>query len=188
MTEYEKMIRGMAYISSDPELKQMRNNAKILCQKYNTTPYENLELRKAILKKLFPNSKGNMWVEPTFFCDYGCNIYFGNNFYANHNLVILDVAKVTFGNDVMIGPNVGIYTAYHPIDPETRNNNIEYGKEIKVGNNVWIGGNVVILPGVTIGDNVVVGAGSVVTKDLPDNSICYGNPAKRVKDINEVSR
>ena len=185
MTEYEKMINGMAYYSSDEDLKNMRNKAKILCQRYNTTPYENKAEREAILKELLPNAKGYFWVEPTFYCDYGCNIYFGDNFYANHNLVILDVAKVIFGNDVMTGPNVGIYTAYHPFDPETRNSNIEYGKEIKIGNNVWIGGNVTILPGVTIGDNTIVGAGSVVTKDLPANSVCYGNPAKRVKDINE---
>ena len=114
----------------------------------------------------------------------GYNISIGDNFYANHNCVILDEAEVTFGNQVFIGPNVGIYTAGHPIDVERRNKHLEFARPIKIGNNVWIGGNVCILPGVTIGDNVTIGAGSVVTKDIPSNVTAFGNPCKVYK-VNE---
>ena len=119
-----------------------------------------------------------MQIESNFFCDYGYNISVGENFYANHNLVILDGAKVEFGDNVFIGPNCGFYTAGHPIDIKSRNEGIEYAKPIKVGNNVWFGGNVSVMPGVTIGDNVTIGAGSVVTKDIPSNCVAYGNPCK----------
>ncbi len=116
-------------------------------------------------------------------CDYGYNIELGKNFYSNHNLIILDCAKVTFGDNVFIAPNCGFYTAGHPLDYETRNKGLEWAKPITVGNNVWIGGNVVVLGGVTIGNNVVIGAGSVVTKDIPDNSLAYGVPAKIMKKL-----
>ena len=119
-----------------------------------------------------------MQIESNFFCDYGYNISVGENFYANHNLVILDGAKVEFGDNVFVGPNCGFYTAGHPIDIKSRNEGIEYAKPIKVGNNVWFGGNVSVMPGVTIGDNVTIGAGSVVTKDIPSNCVAYGNPCK----------
>ena len=123
-------------------------------------------------------TKENVQIESNFFCDYGYNISVGENFYANHNLVILDGAKVEFGDNVFIGPNCGFYTAGHPIDIKSRNEGIEYAKPIKVGNNVWFGGNVSVMPGVTIGDNVTIGAGSVVTKDIPSNCVAYGNPCK----------
>ena len=115
-------------------------------------------------------------------CDYGYNIEIGENFYSNHNLIILDANKVKFGNNVFIAPNCGFYTAGHPLDYEIRNKGLEYAKPITVGNNVWIGGNVIVLPGVTIGDNVIIGAGSVVTKDIPDNKIAYGNPCRIIRD------
>lgn len=122
-------------------------------------------------------------IEPNFYCDYGFNISLGKNFYANHNLVILDANKVEFGDNVFIGPNCGFYTAGHPLDYVSRNKGLEYAKPIKIGNNVWIGGNVCVLPGVTIGDNVVIGAGSVVTKDIPANCLVAGNPGKIIKKL-----
>ena len=116
-------------------------------------------------------------------CDYGYNIEIGDNFYSNHNLIILDAGKVKIGDNVFIAPNCGIYTAYHPIDIVQRNKGLEYASNVRIGNNVWIGGNVTILPGVTIGDNCTIGAGSVVTKDIPSNSIAYGNPCKVARSL-----
>ena len=142
---------------------------------------EKSEKQKMLDGELYNAGGEEFQIESPFFCDYGFNITIGENFYANHNLVILDGAEVTFGDNVFIGPNVGIYTAGHPINVELRNNGIEYAKSIKIGNNVWIGGNVCILPGVTIGDNVTIGAGSVVTKDIPSNVTAFGNPCKVYK-------
>jgi acetyltransferase-like isoleucine patch superfamily enzyme len=139
------------------------------------------EERKSIIKKLFGISGKNFWIEPHFFCDYGYNIEIGENFYANHDCVILDPGKVTFGDNVFIGPNCGFYTAGHPTDVEMRNKGLEFAKPIRVGNNVWIGGNVCVLPNVTIGDNVTIGAGSVVVHDIPSNCVAVGNPCKVVK-------
>ena len=118
-----------------------------------------------------------------FFCDYGYNIEIGENFYSNHNLIILDGNKVIFGDNVFIAPNCAFYTAGHPIDVNRRNQGLEYAKPIKIGNNVWIGGNVVVLPGVTIGDNTVIGAGSIVTRDIPANVVAVGNPCRVIKQI-----
>ena len=123
-----------------------------------------------------------------FWCDYGYNITFGENFFANHNLVILDCAKVTFGNNVFIGPNCGFYTAGHPIDFEQRNRGLEYAYPIKVGSNVWFGGGVQVMPGVSIGSNVVIGGGSIVTKDIPSNVIAVGNPCKVIREITEKDK
>ena len=125
----------------------------------------------------------NFLIEQPFMCDYGYNIEIGDNFYSNHNLIILDAGKVKIGDNVFIAPNCGIYTAYHPIDIVQRNKGLEYASNVKIGNNVWIGGNVTILPGVTIGDNCTIGAGSVVTKDIPSNSIAYGNPCKVARSL-----
>ena len=179
MTEKEKRDNGELYNPNYDEklIKEMRK-AKELCYKYNNINPLNLEERKEFIKKILGNTKENVLIESNFFCDYGYNISVGENFYANHNLVILDGAKVEFGDNVFIGPNCGFYTAGHPIDIKSRNEGIEYAKPIKVGNNVWFGGNVSVMPGVTIGDNVTIGAGSVVTKDIPSNSVAYGNPCK----------
>ena len=156
---------------------------KELCYKYNNINPLNLEERKEFIKRILGKTKENVLIESNFFCDYGYNISVGENFYANHNLVILDGAKVEFGDNVFIGPNCGFYTAGHPIDIKSRNEGIEYAKPIKVGNNVWFGGNVSVMPGVTIGDNSIIGAGSVVTKDVPSNCVVAGNPAKIIKSI-----
>lgn len=185
MNEKEKMLNGLIYDANyDEDLKQERISCKNLCHKYNMLSPDMVEERKAILKEILGKVKENFWIEQSFWCDYGYNIEIGENFYSNHNLVILDPGKVTFGDNVFIGPNCSFYTAQHPIDAKTRNKGLEYAFPIKVGNNVWFGGNVTVLPDVTIGDNVVIGAGSVVTKDIPSNVVAVGNPCRVIKEIN----
>ena len=142
-----------------------------------------IENRTKLIKTILGKHKNNFYIEQPFICDYGYNIEIGENFYSNHNLIILDANKVKFGDNVFIAPNCGFYTAGHPLDYETRNKGLEYAKPIEVGNNVWIGGNVCVLPGVTIGDNVVIGAGSIVTKDIPSNVVAVGNPCKIIKEL-----
>ena len=179
---YKKMVNGELYNQS--KINHLLMNCKEILYDYNNLRPKELEKRKEIIRKLFRKTGEEFNIESPFFCDYGFNITIGENFYANHNLVILDGAEVIFGDNVFIGPNVGIYTAGHPIDVELRNNGIEYAKTIKIGNNVWIGGNVCIMPGVTIGDNVTIGGGAVVTKDIPSNVTAFGNPCKVYK-VNE---
>ena len=177
-TEKQKMLNEELYNAGGEELTKEREYAKDLCYDYNhLRPSEN-EKMKEIIKKLFKSTGKEFKIKSPFFCDYGYNITIGENFHANHNLIILDVCEVIFGNNVFIGPNVGIYTAGHPVNVELRNDGFEFGKKIKIGNNVWIGGNVSIMPGVTIGDNVTIGAGSIVTKDIPSNVTAFGNPCK----------
>ena len=135
------------------------------------------------MKGILGNTGENFLIEQPFICDYGYNIKIGENFYSNHNLMILDANTVEFGDNVFIAPNCGFYTAGHPLDYKTRNEGLEYGKPIKIGNNVWIGGNVIVLPGVTIGDNSVIGAGSVVNKDIPANVVAVGKPCKVIKEL-----
>ncbi len=184
MSEKEKMLLGEIYDANyDEELMNERIKAKDLCYEYNHLKPSQINERTEIMKKLLGKTKDNFLIEQLFECDYGYNIEIGENFYSNHNLVILDANKVVFGDNVFIGPNCGFYTAGHPLDAETRNKGLEYAKPIKVGNDVWFGGNVVVLPGVKIGNNVVIGAGSVVAKDIPENSVAVGNPCKVIKNI-----
>lgn len=183
MTEKEKMSAGMLYNSLG--LSNERLQCKKLCREYNAIDPFDENKRHEVLGKILGKTKNNYWIEPPFVCDYGYNTEVGENFYANYNLVILDCAKVTFGDNVFIAPNVGIYTAGHPIVAEQRNSGLEYAYPITIGNNVWIGGGVQILPGVTIGDNCVIGAGSVVTKDIPSNVIAYGNPCRVIREITD---
>ena len=178
-TNKEKMLDGEMYDANYDELLiSERKKAKNLCFKYNNLEPSDTKQRKEILKELLGSTKENFLIEQNFWCDYGYNISVGENFYANHNLVILDGNKVTFGDNVFIAPNCSFYTAEHPIDSKLRNKGLETARPITVGNNVWIGGNTIVLPGVTIGNNVVIGAGSVVTKDIPDNVVAFGNPCK----------
>lgn len=184
MSEKEKMLAGELYDANfDENLIKERYIVKDKCFEYNNIKPSDLESRKELMKKILGKTRENFLIEQPFVCDYGYNIEIGENFYSNHNLTILDGAKVQFGDNVFVAPNCGFYTAGHPLDYETRNKGLEYAKPIKVGNNVWIGGNVIVLPGVTIGDNVVIGAGSVVNKDIPSNSVAVGNPCKVIKKI-----
>ncbi len=180
-TEKEKMLSGEMYIPWDAELAQDRMQAKELCFQLNQTSPTQIESRKEIIKTLF-NMPEEAWIESPFNCDYGYNISFGKGFYINHGCTLLDAAKITFGNDCLLAPGVVISTAGHPLDPEERASGSEFAKAINVGNDVWFGANVTVCPGVTIGDNVVIGAGSVVTKDLPSNSVCVGSPAKVIRE------
>lgn len=178
------MINEELYDLADSQLVNERNIAKDLCCAFNNTKPSETQKQKEVLIKLLGKTPKEFVILSPFWCDYGYNIEIGDNFYANHNLVILDAAKVIFGNNVFIGPNCSFYTVNHPLDYETRNKGLEYAKRITVGNNVWMGGNVVVLPGITIGDNSVIGAGSVVTKDIPSNSVAVGNPTKVIKVLN----
>ncbi|MGO5427933.1 sugar O-acetyltransferase [Fusobacterium mortiferum] len=184
MTEKEKARQGLLYDANyDEELLAERRRCKELCFQFNQlSPLKELE-QKEIIGKLFGKTKENFCVTAPFYCDYGYNIEIGENFYSNHNLVILDGAKVKIGDNVFIAPNCCITTAGHPINIDERNRGLEYAYPIKIGNNVWIGAGVNILPGVTIGDNVTIGAGSVVNKSIPANSIAVGNPCKVIKTI-----
>ena len=189
MTEKEKMKNKMLYNANyDEELIKERIIAKDLCYEYNQLKPSDLENQRKIIKKLFRKTKENFSIVSPFWCDYGYNIEVGDNFFANHNMVILDGAKVIFGDNVFIAPNCGFYTAGHPIDSKRRNEGLEYAYPIIVGNDVWIGAGVHVMPGVTIGDNVVIGAGSVVVKDIPSNSVAVGNPCKVIRAITEEDK
>lgn len=189
MTEKEKAAQGLLYDANyDKALMMEREKCQTVLFKYNRTSPAQPEERKQLLKSLLGKTGKNFTLVPPFQCDYGYNIEIGENFFGNMNLVILDAAKVRIGHDVFIAPNVGIYTAGHPLDVEQRNQGLEYAYPITIGNNVWIGGHTVILPGVTIGDNTVIGAGSVITQNIPDNVIAVGNPCRVLRPITEEDR
>lgn len=187
-SQKERMLSGDLYIADDPELAKDFHKAKRLLREYNqTTEYQEAD-RQAILKDLFKQSGKKIHIEPPFHTDYGCNTVIGENFYSNYDCIILDIANVKIGDNVMFGSRVGLYTAGHPIDAVIRNEHYEYGKPITIGNNVWVGGNVVFNPGVTVGDNVVIGSGSIVTKDIPSSVIAVGNPCKVLRKINDQDK
>lgn len=189
MTEKEKMLSQKLYDANyDAELIQERLIAKDLCHEYNRLRPSESEKQQSILRKLLGKTRGTFQIVAPFWCDYGYNIELGRNFFANHNLVILDCARVTFGDNVFIGPDCGFHTAGHPIDMERRNQGLEYAYPITVGNNVWIGAGVHVMPGVTIGSNVVIGGGSVVVKDIPDDSVAVGNPCRVIRPITDADR
>ena len=176
MKEKEKMLLGKIYDAGDYELLIERNYAKKLCFQFNGIDPEEREKRSEIIRQLFGKTSEDFHIESNFWCDYGYNIEIGENFYTNHNCVFLDSAKITFGDNVFIGPNCGFYTSNHPKDPEERSKGLEFAHPIIVGSDVWFGGNVTVLSGVKIGSNSIIGAGSVVTKDIPENSVAIGNP------------
>ena len=188
MNQKERMLANLPYKAWLDGLSEERTeNAKRIYE-YNNLPPERWNERPALLRKILGKTGESINIQPPFRCDYGYNIEVGENFFANYNLIVLDVGKVRIGNNVQIAPNVAIYTAGHPIHPDSRNSGYEYGIDIEIGDNVWIGGNTCIMPGVKIGKNVVIGGGSVVTKDIPDNMIAVGNPCKVIREITEADR
>jgi maltose O-acetyltransferase len=182
-TEKEKMLRGELYNAADPQLVAERRRARDLCRELNMSRDAEGEQRRRIIAELFGAAGANIVIEPPFFCDYGANIYLGHNVFFNFNCVILDVAPVEIGSNVLFGPNVQIYTATHPIDATTRRSGLEAAKPIRIGSDVWIGGTVIINPGVAIGDRSVIGAGSIVTRDVPPDVFAAGNPCRVIRQL-----
>lgn len=183
-TEYEKMLNGEVYNAIDESLLTDLNLCKDRCWEYNQIRPTLIKERNKKLHEILGKCDADTFINQPFFCDYGKHIRVGKRFFANFNWTVLDEAMVTIGDDCFIGPNVSIYTACHSTNPIERNTRKEWARPVSIGNNCWIGGSVTILPGVTIGDNVTIGAGSVVVKDIPSDSIAVGNPAKVVKRIN----
>jgi maltose O-acetyltransferase len=188
MNHKDRMLAGLPYKAWLDGLSEARMENKLKIHEFNLLRPDEEEKMDQLIHGILGKTGESIHVEQPFHCDYGKNIEVGNNFYANYNCVILDVGKVIIGNNVMFAPNVSIYTAGHPIHPDSRNSGYEYGIPITIGDNVWIGGNVVINPGVTIGNNVVIGSGSIVTKNIPDNVIAVGSPCKVIREITEDDR
>ncbi|ANG91802.1 maltose O-acetyltransferase [Enterobacteriaceae bacterium 155047] len=180
--EKQKMIAGELYHPGDETLRADRLHARHLIHRYNHSHPDEKAERRAILSELLGKGE-DAYIEPTFRCDYGYNISLGKSFYANFDCVMLDVCPIQIGDNCMLAPGVHIYTATHPLDATERNSGAEYGKPVTIGDNVWIGGRAIINPGVTIGDNVVVASGAVVTKNVPDNVVVGGNPARIIKTL-----
>lgn len=182
-TEKWKSLNGKLYKATDNELFRERQNTRELIFRFNSLPPTEVSARNEIIRKLFRKTGEKFIIEPPFHCDYGSNISIGNNFYSNFNLTILDCAETEIGDNVLIGPNVGIYPAGHPVHHELRILEYEFAFPVHIGSNVWIGGSVIINPGVTIGDNSVIGSGSVVTRNIPSNVVAAGNPCRVIRDI-----
>lgn len=188
MNQKDRMLAGLPYKAWLDGLAEERMENKKKIYEYNhCLPDENEKIDK-LIREILGKAGTDIHIEAPFHCDYGKNIEVGDNFFANYNCTILDVGKVLIGNNVQFAPNVSLYTAGHPIHPDSRNSGYEYGIGITIGDNVWLGGNVVVNPGVKIGNNVVIGSGSVVTKDIPDNMIAVGNPCKVIREITEEDR
>ena len=188
MNQKERMLAGLPYKAWLDGLSEERMACKKQIHAFNLLPPEEEDRAEEMIYALLGKAGKNVWINAPFHCDYGYNIEVGDNFFANYGLTILDVAKVVIGDNVQAAPNVSIYTAGHPVHPDSRNSGYEYGIPVTIGDNVWIGGNVVILPGVTIGSNSIIGAGSVVTKDVPEWVIAAGNPCKVIRKITEADR
>lgn len=188
MTQKERMLSGLPYKAWLDGLAQEREKCKQKLYELNHILPGDRGRIPELLRSILGKTGARLELEPPFYCDYGWNIEVGDDFYANTGLTILDVGKVTIGEHVFIGPNVSIYTAGHPIHPQSRDSGYEYGIPITIGDHVWIGGSAVILPGVTIGKSTVIGAGSVVTKDIPENVVAVGNPCGVVREITDDDR
>ena len=195
MNENEKMLAGKLYDPSCDGLDVKRAKAHALCTEYNATFETETEKRAAILKELLPNAASGCYVQGPIFCDYGEYLYIGENFYANFNFTALDCAPIRIGKNAFFGPNVTIVTPVHPFRWQDRNMrkkpngapyDLEYAKPIEIGDNCWLASNVVVIGGVKIGNGCVIGAGSVVTRDIPDNSLAVGNPARVVRKITDA--
>ncbi|KAK2767549.1 hypothetical protein FQN54_003707 [Arachnomyces sp. PD_36] len=194
--QYERMISGMLYNALDPELSKSRFGARFWSHKYNNTfpvdmnsDFETLQKERAkSLQEILGKVHDNVYIEPPFYIDYGCNISLGDRFYSNFNLTILDCALVTIGDRVMMGSNVSIFAATHETEVQSRRDDVEYAKPVIIGDDCWIGGQAVILPGVTIGEGCTVAAASVVTRDIPPWSVAMGSPARVVKKVTPVEK
>lgn len=186
MDHITRRDQEIAYISDEAVMEQQKGCRRLL-QQLNFMDRSDFEGITGLVRELIDAPEG-AFLNPPFYCDYGFKIHVGRNFYANYNCTILDVAEVRIGDNCFMAPNVSIYTAGHPVHPDTRNSAYEYGKAVTIGDNVWIGGNTVICPGVRVGSNVVIGAGSVVTKDIPDWSVAAGNPCRVIRRITEEDR
>lgn len=181
MTETDKMLAGALYDPFDPALVAGRNRARDLCQALNATREAEVDERRRILVALFGAGGDSVWMQPPFFCDYGTNITLGERVFFNFNCVVLDVCRVTIGDFTLFGPGVQILTPLHPMDATLRRAQ-ELGKPIEIGADVWVGGGAIILPGVRIGSRAVIGAGSVVTRDVPEGAFAAGNPCRVIRD------
>ncbi len=182
-TEKEKMLSGELYDALDTQLCAERRRRRILLKRLNDAPADALETRSELISDLIPDSGAGVWIEPPFFCDYGSNITLGDDVFFNFNCVVLDVAPVRIGARVLFGPAVQIYTATHPMRAADRRTGLELGKAVAIGDDVWVGGGTIICPGVRIGTRSVIGAGSVVTKDIPDDVFAAGNPCRVLREI-----
>jgi maltose O-acetyltransferase len=183
-TEREKMLAGQLYDPLDPELVRARDRARDLCQELNATREAQQEERRRILRELFGAGGDDVWMQPPFFCDYGSNILLGKKCFFNFNGVVLDVCQVRVGDHTLFGPAVQIYTATHPLNAELRRTQ-EFGKPVMIGSDVWVGGGAIVCPGVTIGSRSVIGAGSVVTRDIPEGVFAAGNPCRVIRELTE---
>lgn len=184
-SQKEKMLRGELYDPRDEQLSAERRRARLLTKALNDTSDEQQEERAKLLRQLIPNAGEGLWIEPPFHCDYGLNISLGEKVYFNFNCIVLDVAPVRIGSRVLFGPNVQIYTATHPLKATDRRTGLEFAKPIEIGDDVWIGGGAIICPGVKIGARSVIGAGSVVTRDIPEAVIAAGNPCRIIRAVEE---
>jgi maltose O-acetyltransferase len=182
LTERDKMLAGQLYDAMDHELVRMRERARDLCQTLNATRESESERRRELLVQLFARGGNSVWMQPPFFCDYGSNIELGERVFFNFNCIVLDVCPVQIGSFTLFGPAVQILTPMHPFDADLRRKQ-EYGKPISIGSDVWVGGGALILPGVRIGSRAVVGAGSVVTRDIPDDVFAAGNPCRVIRSL-----
>ena len=183
-SERAKMLAGELYDPLDPQLVAGRERARDLCQALNATREGESDIRRQILDELFARGGDTVWMQPPFFCDYGSNIFLGERVFFNFNCVVLDVCPIRIGDYTLFGPAVQIYTPMHPFNAELRRRE-ESGKPVEIGSDVWVGGGAIILPGVRIGSRAVIGAGSVVTRDVPDGVFAAGNPCRVIRTITE---
>lgn len=184
-TEHDKMLAGDLYWSADADLLERRTRARELLARFNQTGPREMPLRRELLSSLLGGAGPGLWIEPPFFCDYGGNIRVGENVFLNFNCVFLDCAAITIGSNVLFGPAVQLYAAYHPMDHVTRAKALEYAAPITIADDVWFGGGAIVLPGVRIGARTVIGAGSVVTRDIPEGVVAAGNPCRPLRKVDE---
>jgi maltose O-acetyltransferase len=188
LSDRTKMLSGALYTPWDPELVAARAACRSLLWAFNATRQDEIEARRSLLAQILGRAGANTWIEPPFFCDYGFNIETGDGAYFNFNCVLLDCAPIRIGAGALLGPNVQLYSGTHPIDPAERRTGLEYGLPITIGDNAWLGGSVIVCPGVTIGADSVIGAGSVVTRDIPEGVVAAGNPCRVIGEARGQTR